>query len=85
MRRLRELLGLDRSSGSGSVAKDRLKLVLEYDRTQLTPAKLALIRDEIIATISRHVNVRSEDVLIKLEPGGRLVADIPLDRAREDE
>ena len=70
----------DGDRGSGVVAKERLKLVLEYDRAQLSPHELDLIRDEIIAIISRHVNVRREDVAIKLEEGGRLVAEIPLDR-----
>jgi cell division topological specificity factor len=60
------------------VAKERLKLVLEYDRAQLSPAELEQIRDEIIASISRHVDVAREDVEVKLERGGRLVAEIPL-------
>lgn len=66
---------------SGHVAKERLKLVLEYDRARLTPAQLELIRDEIIAAISRHVDVANADVEVKLEAGGRLVAEIPLGRA----
>lgn len=65
---------------SGRVAKERLKLVLEYDRARLTPAQLELIRDEIIAAISRHVDVSTADVEVKLEQGGRLVAEIPLGR-----
>lgn len=77
---LARLLGRAQGGGSGSVAKERLKFVLEYDRAQLSPHELDMIRDEIIATISRHVNVRREDVAIKLEEGGRLVAEIPLDR-----
>jgi cell division topological specificity factor len=68
------------ADGSGAIAKKRLKFVLEYDRAHLSPGELELIRDEIIATISRHVNVRREDVNITLEHGGRLVAEIPLDR-----
>lgn len=79
---LRDLLGLSRGGGSGRVAKERLTFVLEYDRAQLSPGELEQIRDEIIAAISRHVQVRRQDVEIKLEPGGRLVAEIPLDRRR---
>jgi cell division topological specificity factor len=66
--------------GSGSVAKQRLKIVLEYDRAQLSPGELDLIKDEIIQSISRHVDVAREMVEVKLEPGGRLVAEIPLSR-----
>ncbi|MBK6769178.1 MAG: cell division topological specificity factor MinE [Ardenticatenales bacterium] len=69
------------SDASGRVAKERLKVVLEYDRARLTPAQLELIRDEIIAVISRHVDIANADVEVKLEQGGRLVAEIPLGRA----
>lgn len=65
---------------SGEVAKRRLKVVLEYDRNQITPEELAKIRDDIISSISQHVSVVRDDVEIKLEPGGRLIAEIPLDR-----
>ena len=64
------------------MAKQRLKFVLEYDRAHLSPGELDLIRDEIIESISRHVDVARDEVEIKLEPGGRLVAEIPLTRGR---
>jgi len=68
------------SDASGRVAKERLKVVLEYDRARLTPAQLELIRDEIIAVISRYVDVANAEVEVKLEQGGRLVAEIPIGR-----
>jgi cell division topological specificity factor MinE len=77
---LDRLLGRSGPDGSGAVAKERLKFVLEYDRAGLTPAELDSIRDDIIAAISRHVAVTSEDVQVTLEHGGRLVAEIPLGR-----
>ena len=69
-------------AGSGAVAKERLKLVLEYDGAQITAAQLDEIRDEIIDSISRHVAIHRDDVKITLEHDGRLVAEIPLDSAR---
>lgn len=72
------LLGVSRQGGSGAVAKQRLKFVLEFDRAQLSQFELDTIRDEIIDVISRHVNVRRHDVHITLDDG-RLVAEIPLD------
>jgi cell division topological specificity factor MinE len=77
---LDRLLGRHQPTGSGAVAKERLKLVLEYDRAQLTPEELDSIRHDIIASISRHVAVAAEDVHVTLEQGGRLVAEIPLGR-----
>lgn len=74
------LLGRQSQSASGQVAKERLKLVLEYDRAQLTAAELDQIRDEIIQSISRHVAIDRDDVEITLQRDGRLVAEIPLDK-----
>ena len=66
---------------SADSAKERLQLVLIHDRTDLTPAELDLLRDDLIATISRHVEIDAQAVQIGMEHDGRsqmLVADIPL-------
>jgi cell division topological specificity factor len=80
---LDRLIGRASPPASGDVAKERLKVVLEYDRARLSPGELELIRDEIIQSISRHVEVARDGVEVKLEPGGRLVAEIPLSRSRK--
>lgn len=70
-----------RQPPSKQVAKDRLKLVLIHDRTDVSPAIIEEIKDEIIAVISRHVDIDRSGVEIKLtqeEHESRLVADIPL-------
>ncbi len=70
-----------RQPPSKQVAKDRLKLVLIHDRTDVSPAIIEEIKDEIIAVISRHVDIDRSGVEIKLtqeENESRLVADIPL-------
>jgi len=72
------LLGKKSSADS---AKERLQLVLIHDRTDLTPAELDALRDDLIATISRHVSIDEESVQIDVEHDGRsqrLIADIPL-------
>lgn len=66
---------------SASQAKERLQLVLIHDRTNMTPAELTSLRDEILQVISRHVDVDSDAVQFAVEHDGRsqrLVADIPL-------
>ena len=76
------LLGRKNSADS---AKERLQLVLIHDRTDLTPAELDSLRDDLIATISRHVEIDAKAVQIDVEHDGRsqrLVADIPLKAAR---
>jgi cell division topological specificity factor len=66
---------------SADSAKERLQLVLIHDRTDMTPAELDSLRDDLIATISRHVSIDEQNVQIDVEHDGRsqrLVADIPL-------
>lgn len=77
---------LQRLTGRGQppskeVARDRLKLVLIHDRTDISPAIIENIKDEIINVISQHVDIDRDNVEIKLqseENENRLVADIPL-------
>jgi len=66
---------------SASNAKERLQLVLVHDRTDLTPAQLEALKDELLKAISRYIDIDPEAVQIGLERDGReqrLVADIPL-------
>jgi cell division topological specificity factor len=70
---------------SADNAKERLQLVLIHDRTDLTPAELDSLKDDLIATISRHVEIDAQSVQIGVQHDGRsqrLVADIPLKAAR---
>ncbi len=70
---------------SADNAKERLQLVLIHDRTDLTPAELDSLKDDIITTISRHVEIDVHAMRIGVEHDGRsqrLVADIPLKAAR---
>ncbi|MFH2102624.1 MAG: cell division topological specificity factor MinE [Chloroflexota bacterium] len=72
------LFGKKKSANS---AKERLQLVLIHDRTDLTPAALEALKDELIATISRYVDIDPDAVGINIAQDGRaqrLVADIPL-------
>ena len=78
---LDRLLGRPPRGGSGAVARERLKLILECDRARLSAAELEKIRDEIIETISRHISFDSDDVEITLGRDGRLIAEIPLDKS----
>ena len=76
------LLGKKKSADS---AKERLQLVLIHDRTDLTPAELDSLRDDLVATISRHVEIDAAAMQFGVEHDGRsqrLVADIPLKAAR---
>jgi len=70
---------------SANQAKERLKLVLIHDRTDLTPAMLEAMKDELLQVISRYVEIDPASVQITMAQEGReqrLVADIPLKTAR---
>jgi cell division topological specificity factor len=70
-----------RKTSSADQAKDRLKLVLINDRTDLTPDALNRLKDELIQVISRYIEIDSKAVNISVENIGReqrLIADIPL-------
>ena len=75
---------LDRFTGrkrSAQSAKERLQLVLIHDRTDMTQPEFEALRDDILAVISRHVDIDPGAVRIDVERDGReqrLVADIPL-------
>jgi cell division topological specificity factor len=76
--------------GSVSAAKERLQLVLIHDRADFPPGKLEALKDDLIATLSRHVEIDTKRVNISLTHDRhqqRLVADIPLapPRARRRE
>ena len=77
---------LNREPKSARQAKERLQFVLIHDRTDLSPANMAALKDEIIEVISRHVEIDPNAVSIEMTQDGReqrLIADIPLRAARK--
>ena len=64
---------LFRSESSAPVARERLQILLEYERRQSGGRDLAaVLRDEIIAVISRHVTVDPDRVQVKLDRRDRM-------------
>ncbi|MHC1741115.1 MAG: cell division topological specificity factor MinE [Anaerolineaceae bacterium] len=66
---------------SASDAKERLKLVLIHDRTEITPDELEKMKNELLEVISRHLEIDAKAVRIIINQEGReqrLTADIPL-------
>ncbi|RPH58000.1 MAG: cell division topological specificity factor MinE [Chloroflexi bacterium] len=69
---------------SARSAKERLQLVLIHDRTDLSPAVLDALENDLIAAISKHIDIDPASVSIEIAHEGReqrLVADIPLKAA----
>ncbi len=76
---------IDRITGtnakSAGQAKERLKLVLIHDRTDLSPDAITNMKNELIQVIARYVDIDPSSVKISMNQDGReqrLVADIPI-------
>lgn len=68
----------NRSAGQ---AKERLKLVLINDRTDLSPEELESMKNELLQVISHYIEIDPMTVNITMAHEGReqrLLADIPL-------
>jgi cell division topological specificity factor len=64
------LFDLFKRRGSAPVARERLQVLLAYERKNRNqPDLVALLREEIIAVITKHVHVDQDDVHITMERG----------------
>jgi cell division topological specificity factor len=82
---LNNLFGRRNRPASGSLAKQRLQLVLVQDRVKLPPEVMEAIREDIIAVISKYVDIDQDGIEVILTPGvntDRLTANIPVRRTR---
>ena len=77
---------------SKNIAKDRLKLVLVHDRTDISPKLMEDMKSGIIGVISRYLEIDINEIEFKVtrtvkERNGsssELVANIPILRVRND-
>jgi cell division topological specificity factor len=72
---------------SAGSAKQRLQFVLVHDRSEIPAGMLELIKDDIIAVISRRINIDRENVAVQINhenSEGKLLVDIPLLQDKEE-
>jgi cell division topological specificity factor len=72
---------------SGAVAKDRLKLVLMHDRTDIPAPMMEAMRRDLLAVLSKYVDIDETDLDVQLEKADgsvMLVTNIPIRRVRTD-
>ncbi|MCD7981869.1 MAG: cell division topological specificity factor MinE [Clostridiales bacterium] len=55
---------------SGSLAKDRLKLLLVSDRVNCSPEVLEMIRADIVKAISKYIEIDTEELEIRILQAG---------------
>ena len=69
------------TKSSAHEAKERLKLVLIHDRTDINPDTMEKLKDDLLKAISRHIQIEPDSVKITMMHEGReqrLIADIQL-------
>ena len=80
------LFGLVRRFGSAPVARERLQILLEYERRLVGQTELlAVLREEIIAVVGRHVVVDRNKVQVRVDRGdevSKLAVDVEIPNAR---
>jgi len=62
-------------------AKERLKLVLAYDRAKLSPGMVENLKRDLLEVLRRYFPAQEEGLFVALEERGEkmvLMADIPL-------
>jgi cell division topological specificity factor len=66
---------------SAEKAKDRLRLVLINDRTDLSATAMEALKDDLLDVLSRYIKIDPDTVQINITRDGRqqrLIADIPI-------
>jgi cell division topological specificity factor len=69
----------------GEMAKERLKVVLVQDRIKLSPDMIELIRADLMAAISRRLEIDEQNVEVTLgreDRWDKLYANVPIKRQK---
>lgn len=79
-----------RETPSKDVAKERLKLILVHDRSNVSPHFLELVKGDIIRVISDYAEIDENGLEIRLTKSGEhgldspaLIANIPIKKMKD--
>jgi cell division topological specificity factor len=73
------MFAFTRRRASAPVARERLHILLEYERAMVNRRDMIpVLREEILAVIGRHVAVDPDKVLVKVDRGA-LVSTLEID------
>jgi cell division topological specificity factor len=66
------LLSFLRRRGSAPIARERLQVLLAHERASVGGQSdlVAILREEILAVIRKHVSVDGDKVVVKMDRGG---------------
>lgn len=74
-----------RASGSGQLAKERLKVVLVHDRLDMSPAMMEELKEELVAVLSKYFDVDHASIAVDVLRTARadeVTVNIPLKSKR---
>jgi cell division topological specificity factor len=61
------ILGLFRKQRSAPMARERLQVLLAHERASSNSDLVAILREEILAVIAKHVEIDRDKVQIKID------------------
>lgn len=73
------------SSGSKTIAKERLRLVLVHDRVNVSPQFMEVLKEDMIKVISTYMEINEKEMEVNLTQSNSsvaLVANIPVNRMK---
>ncbi|MCO6179738.1 cell division topological specificity factor MinE [Ciceribacter sp. RN22] len=81
------IFSLFRKQKSAPMARERLQVLLAHERASMGSDLVAVLREEILAVIARHVQVDGDKVQVKMDRDEHvsileIEVEIPLDAAR---
>jgi cell division topological specificity factor len=62
-----------RPISSAPVARERLQILLEYERNVVSQPDLIAVREGILAVVARHFTIDPDQVQIKVDRGAKLL------------
>jgi cell division topological specificity factor len=80
------LFNFFKARGSAPVARERLQILLAHERISLGPRDLvAILRDDLLATIARHIDIDPDKLKVTMERCGsvstlEIDVEIPVDK-----
>ncbi len=78
------MFGLFQRKKSKDKLKERLKLVLSYDRANLSPGRMDELKNELLAVIAKYFPMEEDNYDVKLEQHGDrmvFVANLPVQQS----